>query len=75
MKAPNSVKKAGHSAKSQKPAELLRNHLPACSGLGCCLPVEWGAANNAIELAARSLEGIMVFEVKEFDMKAEKGTV
>jgi len=37
--------------------------------------VEWGAANNAIELAARSLEGIMVFEVKEFDMKAEKGKV
>jgi len=35
--------KAGHSAKSQKPADLLRNHLPACSGLGCRLAPEWGA--------------------------------
>jgi hypothetical protein len=43
MPASNSAIKAGHSAKSQKPAELLRNHLPACSGLGCRLAPEWGA--------------------------------
>jgi hypothetical protein len=35
MPAPNSAMKAGHSAKSQKPADMLRNHLPACSGIGC----------------------------------------
>ncbi|KUG22702.1 hypothetical protein ASZ90_007499 [hydrocarbon metagenome] len=43
MPASNSAMKAGHSAKSQKPADLLRNHLPACSGLGCRLAPEWGA--------------------------------
>ena len=36
------------------------------------IPAEWGAANNTIELAARSLEGIRVVEVKEFDMKKEQ---
>src|SRR5208337_2094761 len=35
MPAPNSAMKAGHSGKSQKPADLHRNHLPACSGIGC----------------------------------------
>jgi hypothetical protein len=34
---------AGHSGKSQKPAGILRNHLLACSGIGCWLPAEWGA--------------------------------
>jgi len=40
--------KAGHSAKSQKPADLHRNHLPACSGIGCRHAPEWGAALERI---------------------------
>ena len=43
-----SVMKAGHSAKSQKPAGFLRNHLLACSGIGCCLQAEWGAGLDRI---------------------------
>jgi len=43
-----SAMKAGHSAKSQKPAGFLRNHLLACSGIGCCLPAEWGAGLDRI---------------------------
>jgi hypothetical protein len=48
MPAPNSAMKAGHSAKSQKPADLHRNHLPACSGIGCRHAPEWGAALERI---------------------------
>src|SRR5208337_4638367 len=48
MPALNSAMKAGHSAKSQKPADLHRNHLPACSGIGCRHAPEWGAALERI---------------------------
>jgi hypothetical protein len=33
------------------------------------------AANSAVELAAKSLEDIRIAEVKELDMKVEKGKV
>jgi len=48
MAGTNSAMKAGHSAKSQKPADLHRNHLPACSGIGCRHAPEWGAALERI---------------------------
>jgi hypothetical protein len=37
MPAPNSAMKAGHSAKSQKPAGMLRIRVLLCSGMGCWL--------------------------------------
>jgi hypothetical protein len=46
MPAPNSAMKAGHSAKSQKPADMLRNHLPACSGIGCRLAPDFPACRS-----------------------------
>jgi dodecin len=36
----------------------------------------WGdAASNAVEIAAKTLEEIRIAEVKELDMKVEKGKV
>lgn len=48
MKAPDSAMPAGHSAKLQKPAALLRNWLLPSSGLGCFLLTELGAVLDRI---------------------------
>jgi len=48
MKAHDSAMPAGHSAKSQKPAALYRNRVLPCSGTGCFLPPELGAAMQRI---------------------------